>query len=134
MGEDTKLIEVDKSVLNDEGFTPPGVDHFIKAISDYSHKLLKHTTLNADAERLEDEAREVTSLHVRNAAKAIALKPPEKPRSPWSIAGQVGEYVFAAGAGIGAGHLDKIPGQITFGVCLALAVILLVVRLVKSGR
>ena len=129
------LTSVDSTKLDESGLTQPAKTHFETAASDYASELLRRTVLQADADKASDgDSTEAIAKHVRDAAYDLASNPPDRPVSPWGIAGQVGEYLFTAAAGVGAGHLDKQPGQIAFGVCLALATILLVTRLARTAR
>lgn len=126
------LTNIDDAQLRLERFTDPGIAQFKKAVGSYATELLKRSVLIADAEKLEGEDREGTGTHVRQAARDIAARPSRRPPSSLSIFGQVAEYVLYAGAGAGAGHLDKKPGIIAFGICLTLATILVVTRLVRG--
>lgn len=126
------LTNIDETRLSNDGFTKPGIDHFQKVVLSYGTELLRRTVLRADAEKADDTKREVTSMHVRQAAREIAAKPPRKSASALAILGQVSEYVLTAGAGVGAGHLEQQPGIIAFGVCLSLATVLLVTRLARG--
>lgn len=128
------LTSIDANRLATEGFTQPGVDQFRKVIQSYGDELLRRTTLKAAADKTDSSTptREVTSTHVRQAAIDIAANPATKPVSRWSIMGQVLEYLLTAGSGVGAGHLDKQSGIITFAVCLVLATLLVVTRLSKG--
>lgn len=126
------LDTVDDQQLQDAGFTAPASEQFRRAVGDYSVELLKRTTLAADADKLDNEGREVTGVHVRHAARDIAVKPQAKPLSFWAVSGHVAEYLLTAAAGVGAGHLDKQQGIVTFGACLAVATVLLVTRLARG--
>ena len=77
-------------------------------------------------------ALEINNENVRSAAHYIAasFRAPEKPK--WMMPVQVGEYIGAAVAGVGAGHLESWWGIASFGIGLSLAVVLVVVRYSKS--
>lgn len=85
-----ELTSVENTSLS-EGFTKPGIEQFDKVVEAYAQELLKRTTLNAEAEKIDGSSREVTSTHVRRAARDIAAKPTTMPPSFWRISGHVSE-------------------------------------------
>ena len=77
--------------------------------------------------------REVTGEHVNRATHIIYGKTIDKP-DKWSVIFQIIELILTAFAGVGASNLKETWGAITFGVCLACAVMSFVVRNVVLKR
>jgi hypothetical protein len=126
---DSRPVSVDEKQLRNKGFTNSGVTQFCESVRDYCRQLLDRAVHLGDADKAPDMEREITHDHVRGSAHSIARSFGTPPRSKWLITAHVTEYLATAVAGIGAGHLDKPTGIISFGVGVSVAVILVVVRL-----
>lgn len=120
--------------LDDSGFTNSGKIKFKETIQDFSDQIFDKSVRYGDAEKGDGLEREITHDHVTSASYITSKTFGKRGRSNWSIAGQVGEYLFTGLAGIGGGNLKEQWGTILFGVCLGLAVILIVVRLMNTTK
>lgn len=118
--------------LQTDGYTESGISRYRQTVEEYSDALYSKSVTFGEADKAKNLPLEVTHEHVRAAAYTIAKSYGKDHQSPWMIASNVGEYLFTAVAGIGGGNLDKPWGTPVFGVALAIAVILIVVRLVNS--
>lgn len=127
-------ISIQDSELDDSGFTNSGKAKFKETIQDFSDQIFDKSVRYGDAEKGNGLDREITHDHVSTASYNTSKTFGKKVKNGWSIAGQVGEYVFTGLAGIGGGNLKDQWGIITFGVCLGLAVILIVVRLTNTTK
>lgn len=130
MANETALLKIDDALLRNEGFTDSGRRRYCDSVGDYASTLKTRAVFYAEADKAPDLAREVTHDHVRTAAIALAGR--RSAPTGLGIAGQVGEYLATAGAGFSAGHLDTGLGILGFGIFMATAVLLLVVRLVRD--
>lgn len=118
--------------LENSGFTESGKARFIQTVEDYSEKLFSKASSYGNADKAKDLPLEVTHDHVRQAAHSLASSYGKERPSKWAVACHIGEYIFTAIAGIGGGNISKSWGQITFGVSLAIAVILIVFRISRT--
>lgn len=123
------VVDIKATELKAKGFTDSGVKQFSTTIGDYASTLLNRALNLGEADKAPNMPAEIGHEHVRAAAFSIARSFGTPSRSGWSIAGQVGEYLATAVAGIGGGHLDKKEGIVAFGLGVSVAVILVVVRL-----
>jgi hypothetical protein len=124
-------VTVAASFVSDAGFTPSGLRHYESAVNDYAHELKDRSVAYAEAEKAPGLARETTYEHVRSAARHISASTHSNQTTPTIIC-RIGEYICAAVAGAGAGHLDKQLGILSFGVGLTLGVVLLLIRTRRS--
>jgi|SRR5579863_2713030 len=131
-GAPTPVIIVNENALRAGGFTDSGRTRYLDTVTDYAAELKKRAEGYADVDKAPNLAREVTHDHVRQAAVALAGR--REPISKWTIVGQVFEYLATAATGYSVEHLNTVPGIIEFGLSLSLAVILIVARLIYSGR
>lgn len=113
--------------LKNAGFTDSGITRYRNTEEAYCEELYKKALALGDRDKADDLPREVTHEHVRDAAHAIASKG-SSGQSTAQVFCQVGEYLFTAAAGVGAGKLDEKWGIILFGVSLTLGVVLFVIR------
>src|SRR6266850_2336378 len=113
--------------LKAAGFTDSGVSRYKKTAEDYCEELYVKAVALGDRDKASDAPREVTHEHVRDAASDIQRRGREG-KSPTQIWCQVGEYVCAGTAGVGAGKLDTTWGIALFGLSLTLGVVLFIIR------
>jgi|SRR5688572_32798019 len=113
--------------LKDAGFTDSGIVRYRNTAKGYCDELFAKAVALGDRDKATDTPREVTHEHVRDAAVALGQKGRDN-QTPGQIRCQVGEYLFTAAAGVGAGKLDQQWGIILFGVSLAIGVVLFVIR------
>lgn len=123
---------IDENILTDAGFINSGRSKYQEMVRAFSEELFEKSVLVCEANNHEAE-REVTGEHVNRATHIIYGKTIDKP-DKWSVLFQIVELVLTAGAGVGASNLTETWGAITFGVCLALAVMSFVVRNVVLKR
>lgn len=128
-----RLVNIEASAIEDEGFTPSGSNKYTETVEDYAQELLRRASSLAEANKAQGMQREITHDHVRASAHQMVSSFGKPSRSKWLIVAQVGEYVAAAAAGAGAGHLDTSWGILSLVLGVAIGVILIVVRLV-SGK
>jgi hypothetical protein len=114
--------------LKRAGFTESGIKRYKQTASEYEDALYQKSVTFGDADKASDLTREVTHDHVKAAAHTIAASFGGNEQSTVQIFCQVGEYVAAAFAGLGAGKLDQAWGIAVFGISLSVGVILFVVR------
>jgi hypothetical protein len=115
--------------LEKAGFTESGKARYLKTVNDYAEAVLNKASAYGQVDRGDDMPIEITHKHVRQGAYSLASSYGKERQSTWAIVGHIGEYLFTAIAGIGGGNIDEYWGQVTFGVSLAVAVILIVFRL-----
>lgn len=113
--------------LKTAGFTDSGLSRYKRTAEDYLDELYTKAVALGDRDKASDTLREVTHEHVRDAAITLQRRGREA-KSPRQIWCQVGEYVSAGTAGIGAGKLDTTWGIALFGLSLAIGVVLFIVR------
>ena len=123
---------IDEQALTDAGFINSGKSKFQEMIKAFSDELFDKSVLVCEANNREGE-REVTGEHVNRATHIIYGKTIDKP-DKWSLIVQIVELILSAFAGVGASNLKDTWGAILFGVCLALAVMIFVVRNVVLKR
>jgi hypothetical protein len=132
VGLDVPDITLTLNGLDGQGFTDSGLPRFTETVNDYAKLLLHRSVQYGEADRAEGLPREITHDHVRAAAYSIAKSYGKTKVPGWAVPVQIAEYICTAIAGVGAGHLDKGIGILGFGVALAAAVILIVIRLVAA--
>ena len=121
-------VNIDSNILNKAGFTQSGSARFNVTVQDYADQLFEKCVHYGDVDKGKDLPREVTHDHVRSAAYTIA-RSYGRPQTPkWAIYTQIGEYVFTAIGGAGAGRLDEPLGIAAFVGGAGLAVLLFVLR------
>lgn len=113
--------------LKAAGFTDSGQNRYKKTVDDYCEEIYSKAVALGDRDKAVDAPREVTHEHVRDAAAEIQRRGRESKNST-QIWCQVGEYVCAGTAGVGAGKLDAPWGIALFGLSLTIGVILFIVR------
>lgn len=118
--------------LQKDGFTESGISRYEQTTKEYADAVHSKSISFGKADQANGLPLEVTHEHVRAAAYTIGKSYGREHKTPWMIASNVAEYVFTAIAGIGGGNLKETWGTPVFGVSLAIAVILIVVRLAKS--
>ena len=125
-------VNLSDDQLRDAGFTNSGVPRFKETVKEYSGLLFQQAVKFGEVDRAANLPREITHEHIRASAFSIAKSfgKPAKPK--WFIPVQIGEYISAAIAGVGGGHLDKPLGIAAFGLGLTAGVILVVTRLTKT--
>lgn len=123
---------IEERILTDAGFINSGRSKYQEMVKAFSEELFEKSVLVCEANNHETE-REVTGEHVNRATHIIYGKTINKP-DKWSLILQIVELVLTAAVGVGASNLKEIWGAITFGVCLALAVMSFVVRNVVLKR
>lgn len=126
------IINITDTYLNNAGFTNSGKIKFKETIQDFSNQVFEKSIRYGDAEKGDGLQREVTHDHIKSASFNISKIFGKKTNSGWSIAAQIGEYIFTGIAGVGGGNLKDQWGIITFGLGLGLAVILIVIRLINA--
>ena len=100
MADHDSRVSID---LRDPNFTPSGSEQLEDTVDDYFGLLILRAKGFAELGRVHNSPLEITSEHVRSAARQIAyIQPAEKPK--WLIPVQVLEYVGVAIFGIGTGH------------------------------
>ena len=104
------------------GFTESGQTRYKQTVNEYSDILFSKSVAFGDADKADDAAREVTHDHVKAAAHQIAESFSRGDKPVFAVWCQVGEYISAAIAGLGAGKLDQSWGIAVFGICLTLEV------------
>lgn len=114
--------------LQAAGFTLTGSKRYGDTVNDYSETLFKKSVIYGEASKADDANLEVTHDHVRAAAHNIASTFAKEKPSTWCLPVQIGEYLFTLGAGVGGGAYKETWGIPVFVACIALGVILFVVR------
>jgi hypothetical protein len=114
--------------LQSNGFTPSGSKRYTETIKAYSDTLHDKAVVYAQADKADDAGLEVTHDHVRSAAHNITATFGREQPSKYGVLIQIGEYVSTALAGVSGGNLKESWGTPMFVVCVAIAVILFVVR------
>jgi hypothetical protein len=114
--------------LQQAGFTTSGAKRYQETVSAYSTTLYDKAVVYAQADKATDSNLEVTHDHVRAAAHNITATFGREQPSKFGVPIQIGEYIFTALAGIAGGNLKEPWGTPMFVICVALAVILFVVR------
>jgi hypothetical protein len=120
--------------LEASGYTESGRTRYLKTATDYLDEVFNRSVKYGELDKDQGSNLEVTHEHVREAAHSIARSYGKERPTRWAIASQIGEYLFAALAGVGGGNLSTPWGTPVFGLSLALAVILIVVRLSKGVK
>ena len=120
--------------LDSLGFTASGTTQYRQTVEDYARSLAERSVSLGEADKAPGLAAEITHEHVRASAHAMARAFGSTPRSSWSVAGQVGEYMATALAGVGGGHLDKPSGIWAFAIGVTVTVLLVVARLTHGDR
>jgi len=120
--------------LEEAGFTESGRSRYLKTVQDYSDEVFNRSVKYGELDKDQSSNLEVTHEHVRESAHSIARSYGKERPTGWAVFGQIGEYVFTAVAGIGGGNLSTSWGTPVFGLSLALAVILIAVRLSKVAK
>jgi hypothetical protein len=123
---------IDEQILTDAGFINSGKSKYQEMIKAFSETLFEKSVLVCEANNHEGE-REVTGEHVNRATHIIYGKTIDKP-DKWSLIVQIIELIITAFAGVGASNLKDTWGALLFGACLALAVMIFVVRNVVLKR
>ncbi len=113
--------------LKTAGFTDSGLNRYKKTVEDYCEEVYSKAVALGDRDKASDAPREVTHEHVRDAAAELQRRGRES-RTTTQIWCQIGEYVCAATAGVGAGKLEATWGIALFGLSLTIGVVLFVVR------
>ena len=116
--------------LKNAGFTKSGSIQYRNASVGYCEELFAKSIAFGDRDKFHNAQREVTHDHVRSAA-AILISQGAIKGGKWPLIGQVGEYVCAALAGVGGGHLEHYWGTLLFGLSLSIGVILFISRNVR---
>jgi hypothetical protein len=117
--------------LEQAGFTAGGVKRYQRAVTDYSKALYDRAMVLAEAQKDPGANIEVTLEHVRDAAKYLNATYGREEPSRSAVLMQVGEYFFTALVGVGGGNLKQTWGILTFGLSIAIGVILFVIRNTK---
>lgn len=112
------------------GFTESGARRYTHTTNDYCDQLFSKAIAFGDVDKASDAPREVTHDHVRSAAISLAAR--SYTTGKLQVAGQIGEYVFTALAGVGGGKLDKPGGVLLFGISLTIAAILVMFRIYRG--
>lgn len=120
--------------LEKAGFTESGRHRYLKTVGDYADDLFNRSEKYGELDKDKSSILEITHEHVRDAASSIVRTYGKDRLTRWTIVGQVGEYVFTAIAGVGAGNISTPWGILVFGLSIALAIILLVFRRSKVAR
>lgn len=123
---------IEEKILTDAGFINSGRSKYKEMVRAFSEELFEKSVLVCEANNHEVE-REVTGEHVNRATHIIYGKTIDKPNK-WSVLIQIVELILTAFAGVGGSNLEKTWGAITFGACLALAVMSFVIRNVVLKR
>lgn len=131
---DTQLATINDAALASAGFTASGAKQYRQTVEDYATALASRSANLGEADKAPGLPAEITHEHVRASAHSMARAFGSGQRSAWAVAGQVGEYVATAVAGVGGGHLDKQAGIWTFGIAVSVAVVLVVARLAKGDK
>jgi hypothetical protein len=114
--------------LQQAGFTSSGAKRYRDTMLDYSTKLYNKAISYGQADKATDSNLEITHDHVRAAAHNITATFSREQPSKLGVAIQIGEYVLTALSGVAGGNLKESWGTLMFVVCVALTVILFVVR------
>lgn len=113
--------------LKTAGFTDSGLNRYKNTVDDYCKEIYSKAVALGDRDKASDAPREVTHEHVRDAAAELQRRGRES-RTALQISCQIGEYVCAATAGVGAGKLDATWGIALFGISLSIGIVLFVIR------
>ena len=116
------------SELDQAGFTESGKSRYKNTSIEYSDTLFTKAAALGDMDKAKGMPREVTHEHVRSATHAIASSFGKEGNSRAVVFCQVGEYVAAAGVGVGGGKLDQTWGIFLFGLSILIGIILFVSR------
>jgi hypothetical protein len=114
--------------LKTAGFTDSGKDRYLKSTKEYSDTLYAKSVALGDRDKADGMAREITHDHVRSAAHVIAASYGKEGNSRAALFCQIGEYIAAAGVGVGGGKLEEKWGIFMFGISLAIGTVLFVAR------
>lgn len=125
-------IVISKDTLVKAGFMNSGIEEFQKRISIFTDNLFKASIDACDSRSLGGE-REVTREHVYQANHLIYTHRPESV-SIWSVILQIVQIVASAGAGVGGSNLNEEWGTLTFGISLAIMVIVSITRILLTNR
>ncbi|PPC98711.1 MAG: hypothetical protein CTY31_11795 [Hyphomicrobium sp.] len=127
--DETAYVSFREEGLTSSGFTESGIKQFKGTVFDFCAELLSKSVKNAEIEKSPNHKIEITHAHVQSAAQKLS-GPIFLPRtSGYTVAAQVGEYICAAIAGAGAGHLDNTTGILAFGLGCTFGVLLIIYRL-----
>lgn len=113
--------------LKTAGFTDSGLNRYKKTVEDYCEEVYVKAVALGDRDKASNSPREVTHEHVRDAASDLQRRGRES-KTPTQVWCQIGEYVCAATAGVGAGKLETTWGIALFGLSLTIGVVLFIVR------
>jgi len=113
--------------LEQAGFTNSGRTRYQTTTNEFCDTLFVKAVALGERDKAPNAPREVTHEHVRDAAQAIASTHKDSP-TRLQIWCQLGEYVFTAAAGLGAGQLQHAWGIALFGISVAVGVVLFVIR------
>lgn len=127
-------VVVDEAMLTNAGFVNSGIVRYRTILTDTAKEVFDRAIALGDAAKATGLDREVTHDHVMTAARAIPGHLAAQPRPWWIIPCHILEYVLAIVAGLGAGHIKEDWGVFLFGGGLAVAVLLIVARLLKQDR
>lgn len=127
-GVPSQFVNIDEATLRNAGFVDSGVTQYKRAVSDFAEELRERTIAYADAQKGVDLPREATHEHVRQASMHLSANLGKTGPHFGKVFLMAGEYLCAAIAGAGAGHLDKQEGIFAFGLGLAVGLVLLGVR------
>jgi hypothetical protein len=120
-------VKTDKE-LQQAGYTASGAKRYQETVAAYSATLYNKAVVYGHADKATDTNLEVTHDHVRAAAHNITTSFGREQPSKMGVPIQIAEYLLTALAGVASGNLKEQWGIIMFVVCVALAVILFVVR------
>lgn len=117
--KDYDLVSIDTEKLTDLGFIESGRKKYIETVSEYGRELAERSAKVAEANRAKGMPIEIADEHVRQTTfKMFAYFREKQPRG--HLMGVVGEYLAAAGIGIGGGNLPELWAVTT--LCLSAVV------------
>lgn len=123
-------IEISGTSLEQANFTNMGKQKYVQIIQDVAVRLYQTSVKYADEDK-NDLPREVTQEHLQHASSTMFSKYHSTKMTNGMIACQIGEYVFSAATGLGAGHITEYWGLALFVFSLCMATGLFVIRLTQ---
>jgi hypothetical protein len=116
-------------------FTDNAKIEFEQSVKEYAEKLSREATKRAERHSSgESLPLEVSFNHLEEAKWILQLRGLSRRRVWWLGITQTFEYIFTAGAGIGASNFKDSWGQLVLISCLAIGIVLFAIRLSKESE
>lgn len=125
-------ITIDENQLQSANFSNGGIARFKETVKQYNEELFKRSSLIGESQKASEDEREISSLHVREAAIDINRRYGKHGNKYTYM--QIGEYVCTAVAGAGASHLGSGWGIFIFMCGLTIGTGLFCVRITNQNR